>query len=420
MHFLELKESIREKQQKARIQQDDYKHLLQPDAGSECARFGLISRKAAGDYKGKVWIAANWATILTIIQMLKSIGALYVGYENRYYTKYAVEAFALWGSKPIWLFFHLLILVGCLCHFVIRFTFSDAFTQKWFNIIHCIRGKINIDYLQLTDAETKAFLKDVRRFFQVFRFFHYYLEFLSFLLFVPPYLYYYFEFDTLFILPIPLALYLGFLLHIYAVVVFPPLYLLVACYHITCCSRHLNNRLALIYGFRGFGNRNLKFQAILKQKAYCVVGESKILLRTLHDVNHFFRRIAPILLSPFLGAFLFSVFGIKDGYGPILQLVMFGVTTLALFILFVYFTLSAKLIAAVKRNLFWYYKCLTNEMPFRVKWHMMLITEYMSSKRNKIGIHCLHYFVFNHFTFLEFMMASTSIYFMLVRIGKNI
>lgn len=395
------------------------KDLLVPTAGLECIKYGLVRKSRVREYNGKVLIPFWWANVFNTLQLMKSIAALILGFKNEVFVQYFVDSFALYGSKAVWAYFHILVIIGSLGTFVIRATFGDIYDQKWFQTtIFALRGH-QVASLELSGRHLVSFFRIARFAFFGFNFLVCYLMVVSLCIFVPPYVYNYFCWKTLLLLPLNLIYFIGIFLQCYTACTLPILYLFIVSHFITCRCQALVVMAASFRQKQKEGQRHY-LRIFREQKAKALVAHSRKTLAVLRDFNRFYKRKLPILLTTPLGGCLISLFGVQDSYDVNTQVLMFACVTCELAMLYVYFGLSAFVIRALRKVLFVFQLCLPQSLAFRYKWHLFLIVEYLRSKRNKIGIHCYHWFVFNHFAFVKVLMFASSLYFMMVRFSKTI
>lgn len=407
------------------------------------------------------------------IQLIRSIHSLRFGSIETDYVRDTGDFYGLFGSTAVWLYLHVATII--LTTFEIAFPLLIKFIGRldWLQTFGHMRRKASLDKLCISDNNAlRRFLLASRFGFRLLDFSPYFFIGTFTAMFLPGYVYRFgFGWQVLFICLPSLAVFLAFMTNNVTAFITPVAYFSLYAYYVYVSIRlRLQNRywLKTLAFLKKFQNVKAKRQALhatvttdeacSERKRYSKerVEQLCTLLKTecqkriakglsSHDAiladiglcDRFYNRLLLIVLPSMYFTVLSLIYGLTISESW-METVFFLFANAGPFnISVLYFLMSSLTMAQLKRS----YVSLTRVSPvyvdFSTNWRLSGAIEKLASKKFKPGFRCAHLFLLTRFNmfkvrqeylliliyrnlfFIKVMMATSSLFFMMVQFGRE-
>lgn len=359
----------------------------------------------------------DFSRILTISSLIlmtaKSAYGLRCGWHCRRYQMYFGDFFSVFGSQPIWLYLNLTVTVTPLVGLITPLLTRRFFSQEWFGIFSCLSGQMSLTNLRLSEVSISKLLY----FAKVINLFINFTTYVPHLASAGFALLYFFKFQT--VESFFLSLFWG--LHFFvqaravgAAVMIPPQYLALFCYYVNLRSRELSKKISDLIPKKSISKGKELFQRkLVSSEIESIISDQQHMFKQIRDCNRLYRHLAATIIPPMTGGALGMIYALQKSEGFVEKVFLLYFVVVATLLVAAFFAAGEIVSRAVKKL----YRNWNNanvqttffsktRISFRARWHLLLTLEFLASKRYRVGLKCLHWFVLKSFTFMKVNIKS--------------
>lgn len=375
----------------------EWDEFLSPNAGDQWVQFGWVPRSAIPNYSGSIWFTPFHRVVLFLIFLVQSSFSFYYGPENKNSILFNYDVWALLGSKAIWLYCRSLVCFTSFVMILTPFAFPKFESEIEF-IFSCLKGQSPISLLELNDKNL------LKQFLQISHFFYKWFSTVVLIGMFPlnllGYLYIknlpsiHFVFFALILIPyqyLVLVCGAGFL----AVVLVN--FLVVVAYSQFLFQSWINRISSTLERASKYRSRKLMFRLLMESE----IKHQTRFFRLLSRINRFYRKVISLVLPYFICFALTAFYAFKQGKTFEERFLFVIPCCFASLNAMFNFVISASLVRRSRRLYKLNHKCMQEPLPLRLKWHLMLTIEYLSSKRNRVAFYCSNWFVLSNWSLVK-------------------
>lgn len=416
--------SIRKKQANPDLR---FHRFLVPAASDHLFQSYLLTK----DNNGKLVFDVNFANILEkmiiITFVFKFSLSLWLGWDAGAFQKYFGDFYAAFNSKPIWLYLNSGNLACCLQDLILSLAFQRYFDQQGFEVFLVFSGIKSLSELKFGDNSLEKLLRKVNYIFKLMAWLKT-VPYFFVLGFGGVFMWNQFTLDGVFI---------GFFWTLFCFGLASPLchrIFSTAGYFVAFClyaSQRLLGQSRTIRLIDSIASRNTVRPRILSSIIRQTIADQMHLIRHIQSANRLYKRIVALYIPALTFSALVLLFGFQKANNLFEKLFLGFLLIIPLVLTSFYFLTAAMVSRAVKRcYLSWTVLVATIAKTRKLKrnlqvsvaqitsWHALLMLEYFSSKKFKVGFGCLHWFALTNWSLIRLVAVASSNYFFLVQFAR--
>lgn len=412
------------KKDKERNLDKKFRHLLAPSAAEIWTK-----HLPSNSTKGRRFLPSK-RNALIVCLILKFSLSLWLGWDCHWFQKYAGDFFVGFDSKPIWFYMNIANIVVFIQDLLIPKICNKYFDVEWFEVFKSVSGRNSLKNLEIRcERRLLKFLKISRIVFFGLEQSHlpgYFVGIGFALLFA-------WKYQTFEVIGLALVWggpYIAWAAPATRQFILVPAYFGLFCLYASFRFQSLSETLKSMASRQMAGN-SLESQALTLIRIRKLLESQHRLVEQIRSCNRLYRHVTAVFIP--MGAFgvLATIFGFQDGKGMAGKVFIAIVGLGAFASLSVYFVAAGMVSRAVKRcRLAWTSAkfCFSaqpqnhsnSRLSLRTQLKLLSVLEHLTSKRNKVGFSCLHWFALSNFTFLKALAFWSSWYFFLINFSRSL
>lgn len=368
-------------------------------------KFGLLPRTSGNEY---VVMYRSVAVLISICYLLKMQLAFILGWDCKWYLKYSADFWSEFDSKVVWFYSCLLGTCASLQNIVIPILMRNYWSEEWIQELDNSSLNQWLDPI-LMPTQITVFKHKMNSFSKnVFKVVNYLLRIMPLFGTMASMLYVFRNGLSLEIIVLGLLGWMSFvsvgMLYILYNAI-PYANFVIFCYRANQLLVLLNkefNSIADSHKNVHRLNSRLKQNIDLQTKLY----------RLIANCNRLYRHLTPCTLTfnLFAAVVLLYVSQEVDNFYERIIFLLLGFSEIILAA--IPFLIGNLIYRQIKSIVKCFYKliCANNlrSLPISTKWQLLIMLEFLNSKRNRIGFTCLHWFRLNHTSL--FSLSEPNVY----------
>lgn len=369
--------------------------VIKPD-DNHWVTFGLLPKT---DNTSIVIIKEKFVVNISLLYVTKNLISIGFGWDRQWFLKYSADLMATFQSKAIWFYFNVtfaLLAISIIVLPTITRKFWSPSLQDFFTTTKgCIFPSNDLNMKN----QMMLFVKRCFKLFNYFLSVYVIFEIFLFLFFV------YNNLETVLVF----AGFLSFLIFLFIGYFFttrflvPNFYFAIICFY---ARLKLEQQISIV---KTINNREFIKVSTMNLKITNTLKEVSALYRSLAVANRLFRHLSSIEIALIFGFSITSTFAITYLNSSVEKLIFIFPALNAVLAATTYF-IFGNLIVVKSNRLYNTLNCFMARnailhtkvaLPIRTRWHLLLMVEYLASKRGRVGFSCLHWFRLCHFSLLK-------------------
>lgn len=381
-------------------------------------KYGLLPKTVKKNYEYRTVSNGKLTDLVLILTIIRNGISILLGWEAEWFQKYSGDVFAGFGSKSVWFLFHFGHTFECLVLFftpwVCRYVWSHqrdtSWKSQWTVVFDGIYSDEPDAILRISDKKiTSKLLLFSRTVFLILKLSLVSLPIFFSVFFSLVFCYRFLALETVLISFCACVFFLVGAISLISCVIVPLAYFVVFCCYAFFRSRYLLKKTKLLTRTQDLVHLTRDLQKLVDEQSH--------LSKQIKQCNHLYRNITTFMVSPVIIGILIAIYGMQDAENWIGKLFFLSIAISGLAMMVLYFVAGDLVTTGLKANYQALANCFAviayndafafehvekyNGLSISTQWHVLLMLESLSSKRNKIGFSCLHWFRFSSFSLLK-------------------